>query len=661
MRELKAFVAVLVFALLSLHFPAKAQNAQKQAEKYYNDFEFALALQSYKAALEEQEPTLPIVQRIADCYRFINNSKEAEFWYGQVMSFAGYDPINIYYYAESAKRNGNYQKAKELFLEYGRKDANWLNMSKKLAAACDTALTWIARPKAYEVKLVNSLNTSSADFSPVYYKKGLLFTSDRITGTNNAKTYGWTGNGYLQLYYAEKTGPDSWAAPTPLDDAVNTQFHNGPASVLESKGLIFITRTSSIKKRSEKASVDPTSWLYNAAGTKFINRLEIFIAEQKGKKWGKTKPFAYNSEEYSVGHPAVTPDGKILYFVSDMPGGYGETDIYYSELKPDGTWGQPTNAGPKINTSGKESFPNITKDGVLYFSSDGHIGMGGLDIFKAQGTHKNWTGVQNMKFPINSSYDDFGIIFDETGEGGFLSSGRGDGKENTFDNIHSFSKSYIPCVLHGLAVEKLEGSNSLVKKEAPLEKVKLELLAEGSDRPLITYSDKDGKFFFEVKGGMKYTLRGTRKGYLNQSLEVTPNCRFNSDSVKIEMVFNRDTPNKPIVLENIFYDLDKHNIRPDAALELDKLVQTLIDNPRIRIELSSHTDSRESERYNQMLSDLRAQAAVNYMIEKGIDRTRLEAKGYGETKLLNKCGNDVNCSEDEHQVNRRTEFKILSK
>ncbi|RAU84347.1 flagellar motor protein MotB [Pontibacter arcticus] len=648
---------LLLAAVFALPSGAFAQD-MKQADKHFNNFEFPLALEAYKKVLESGEPSLTVVQRIADSYRIMNNSREAEFWYAQAVSFPDSDLANIFLYAESAKRNGNYLKAKQLFEEYGRKVPTQASMALRMAASCDTALAWMQGPTPIALQKNSTINSDGADFSPIKIKEGLLFASDRLTGTRNeeAKRYGWTGNGYVQMYFAKALTDTSWSAPAPLPNSINTAYHNGPAAFLEQDHVLYFTRTHMVKSRVGKVNADPTNWFKGATGGGRINRLGLYTAERKGEKWGDVKPFKYNNtEEYSIGHPAVTKDGKFLYFASDMPGGLGETDIYYCQRQPDGSWGQPVNAGKVVNTAGRESFPSIGEDGVLYFSSDGHMGLGGLDIFKAVGPVTAWTKVANLKYPINTSQDDFGILMDKTGKNGLLSSGR----DNEFDDIFTFKETKIPCTLTGRTVERLPIAGTSRRKEVAIDRVLLQLFEEGSDVPLETHSDKNGNFAFVVKAGTNYTIRGSKPKYLTQTVSMTPDCRFNTDSVKVEMIFNRDTPNKPIVLDNIYYDLDKADITPQAAVELDKLVQTLKDNPKIRIELSSHTDSRQTNRYNEMLSQLRAQSAVDYIISKGIDRDRMEAKGYGETKLINKCKDGVSCSEDQHQENRRTEFKIL--
>ncbi|MEJ8804403.1 OmpA family protein [Pontibacter sp. H249] len=659
---MKLYLRLALFLLLLVCVKPATVLAQdmKQADKHFNNFEFSLALEAYKKILDTGEPSIAVVQRIADSYRILNNSKEAEFWYAQVVNFPDASPTTIYLYAESAKRNGNYAKAKYLFNQYGQKVPTQAAVAQKMAASCDTAIKWMANPKPYDVIKNSSINSEGADFGPVRTKDGIFFASDRLEAGKQAIRYNWYGNGYLQVYFAKRATDSTWATPVPLPSGINTTYHNAPGAYLEKTQTLYFTRTQVVKRNASKSNPDPTSWFSGSENSTHTNRHGIYIAERKGEKWENAKAFKYNNtDEYSIGHPTVTPDGKILYFVSDMPGGYGETDVYYSELQDNGTWGKPVNAGNTINTPGRESFTSIGEDGNLYFSSDGHIGMGGLDIFKAIGTHKNWSHVENLKYPLNTSHDDFGVQIDANGKAGLLSSGRM--ASNGFDDIFAFKEVKVPCTLIGRTIERIAVAGTTRKKEIPVENVLLQLFEEGNEKPLEIYSDKNGNFTFPVKASTNYTIRGTKPKYLTQTLTMMPDCRFNTDSVKVEMVFNRDTPNKPIVLENIYYDLDKYNIKPEAARELDKLVQTLIDNPHIQIELSSHTDSRQTYGYNQMLSQLRAQSAVDYIVSKGIPRERLVAKGYGETQLVNKCADGVRCPESMHAENRRTEFKIIGK
>ncbi|AKD05545.1 flagellar motor protein MotB [Pontibacter korlensis] len=635
----------------------------KQADKYFNNFEFSLALEAYKKVLEKEEPSLLVVQRIADSYRILNNSKEAEFWYAQVIAFPNSDPANIYLYAESAKRNANYDKAKQLFLEYSEKVPAQREVALRMAASCDTAKKWMKNPKPYVVEKMEVVNSDGADFGPVRTKDGLLFSSDRLEVGNKQQTArnNWTGNGFIQMYFAQKLSDTTTtlANPVPLPPSINTEYHNGPADYLEKDQTLYFTRTHVVKKRATgSVNSDPTSWFKGSDNGTHTNRHGIYMSKFNGSKWENVEAFKYNNtDEFSIGHPAISPDGKILYFVSDMPGGYGETDIYYSERMADGSWGKPTNAGPVINTSGRESFANLGEDGKLYFSSDGHMGMGGLDLFRANGTHKAWTQVENLQYPLNTSQDDFGIEVDSTGKKGLLSSSRL--SDNGFDDILTFEEYKGPCLLVGRVVEKFAQSGTVKTIITSVPDAMLQLYVDGSEEAIETKSDAEGNFSFPVMAGTKYQIKGSKKGYLSQTVAFTPECLNDADTVEVELTFIRSTPNKPVVIENIYYDLDKFDIKPAAALELDRLVQMMKDNPRIRIELSSHTDSRQTHKYNQVLSQLRAQSAVDYLVSKGVDRNRLVARGYGETRLINKCRDGISCAEELHQENRRTEFKIL--
>ncbi|TXK52011.1 OmpA family protein [Pontibacter qinzhouensis] len=644
--------------------PVAAQHALKQANKHFEKYEYTLAVAAYKNILSAGEPSLPVVQRIADSYRLMNNNPEAEFWYAQAVNFPDADPVNLLHYANAAKYNGNLEKAKELYQTYGSKATGKREVATKLIAACDSALAWQNQARPYTIRKADNVNTGSADFSPVKFKGGIIFASDRLAGDttssrlNSSQRSPWTGNGYIQLYFAPTTSDSTWGSPVALPAPVNTGFHNGPAAFLEQENLLFFTRVASKKRVRRKGNADPTSWFTSNTSLE-TNRLEIYTVEYKNGTWDNVKPFRYNRPDaYSVGHPAVTPDGRYLYFVSDMPGGFGATDIYFCERQENGTWSKPVNAGEAINTAGRESFPTIGADGELYFSSDGHLGMGGLDIFKAIGVHTRWQGAENMAFPLNSFTDDFGMLVDSTGKAGLLTSARQ--QAGASDDLYAFSYISIPCNVQGVVAETIRDRKTRQTVQVPVENALVQLLNEETGTFEQVATDARGRFFFNVMGGVQYTIRGSKGGYLTHAVTMMMECNARTDTLNLEVDFNRDTPERPILLKNIYYDLNKSEIRPDAARELDKLVRTLQENPTIKIELSSHTDSRESARYNQILSDARARAAVNYIVSKGIPSSRIVAKGYGESMILNRCVDGVKCSEEEHQENRRTEFKILA-
>ena len=635
----------------------QGQSALRKANHYFDSYKYALAVEEYKKTIAQQEPTLKVTQRLADANRLNNQSVAAESWYAATLKFAEADPINIFYYAQMLHTNGKYEEAKVQYRQYAEKVPAEALRANQLAELCDQAQRWLKLPPAAEVIPAKELNSLHADFSPVAFQGGILFTSDRSVATNTKKKekiYGWTGRPYLKLFSSSsKNG--TWTAPVPVAGAVNAEFHNGTAALTADAKTLYFTRTNLVKIKNKNANPDPTSWVENPLTTNFVNRLEIYSAEYQSGKWINVKPFAYNKvQEFSVGHPVLSPDGDLLYFVSDMPGGFGQTDIYYCERMGDGSWSKPVNAGNTINTGGRELFPAFNQQGLLYFASDGHPGFGGLDLFSAQGERATWSKVSNLKAPINSSRNDYGIMIDSTGHTGLFSSDRY--SEEATADIYNFSPLQQPAVLAVTTVERVAGQTGKYTMP-PLRNVRLRLnLPNGHDSVVVMTSTK-GLSYFNIRKNNKYPLLGTKASFLTQATTVQVPATA-GDTVKITLVFDRIQTNIAINLENIYFDLDKWDIRADAAGELDKLAMTLLANPRVKIEMGSHCDSREGNGYNQLLSELRAEATVNYLASKGVDRSRLTARGYGETQPVNHCVDNVYCSELEHQLNRRTTFKI---
>ncbi|PSR54391.1 flagellar motor protein MotB [Adhaeribacter arboris] len=656
----KIIFLILVVVFCGLSGKLRAQSALRKANQYFDSYKYSLAIEEYKKTIERKSPTLTVTQRLADANRLSNHSVAAEAWYAEVLKFPEAEPINIFYYAQMLHTNGKYEEAKVQYLQYAEKVPVEAAQARKLAEACDLASQWLKRPPMVEVKAVTELNSLYADFSPIQYKNGILFTSDRGTakpeakGKEKDKIYGWTGRPYLKMFGSVKNGAN-WSKPVPLSTNLNAEFHNGPAAVDSANTTIYFTRTNLVKLENKKANPDPTSWIENPFASGFVNRLEIYTAQNIGGKWSDPKPFAYNKvEEYSVGHPVLSPDGNLLYFISDMPGGFGLTDIYYSERLGNGTWSKPINAGNTINTSGREMFPSFDQKGTLYFSSDGHNGFGGLDLFSTTGERSTWSAVTNLMAPINSSRNDYAMLVEENGQSGLFSSDRF--SEEATADIYSFSLIQQPAVLVVTTLERIAGQIGK-KSLAPLSNVRLRFIQPNGKDSLVAFTDKKGKYYFKVSKGNTYSLEGSKPSYLTQpaTIEVSNNAL---DTVNTTLVFDRIQTNIAIALSNIYFDLNKWDIRPDAALELDKLAITLLANPKVKVEMGSHCDSREGNGYNQLLSDLRAEATVNYLVSKGVSRNRLTARGYGETQPVNRCVDNVPCSEVEHQLNRRTTFKI---
>jgi outer membrane protein OmpA-like peptidoglycan-associated protein len=647
MNYKKIQVYILTAALLGVSPGVFAQSGLKKsselrkANNLYNNQQYALAIEKYMATDANNNADLKTSQQIADSYRQLQRTKEAESWYAKVVAMPERDPMNLYHYAEMLRSNGKYEEAKIQYEQWATEQPDMATRAQSLKASADFAIEAANKPAIATVKEIQKLNASGySDLSPKPFKGGIIFSSDRGAGSES-EIYGMTGRPFLQLYTAQNKGKGEWSNPVLLQDLSVAGTHNATASAPESGKVVYFTRSRG--SVGSGVNSDPTSWTKPLVN----NNLEIYSAETVDGKLANITPFIHNKvKEYSVGHPALSADGKTMYFVSDMPGGLGETDIYYTTLQGDGSWGQPVNAGPVVNTAGRETYPYVAEDGTLYFSSNGHPGMGGLDIFTAEGTLGAWSEVKNAGQPINSSKNDFGIMFMEAGKTGMFSSNR-----NTTDGTDDIFEFDI------LPRQVIVALKTVDNEDAAVSDVKLNLQQKGKDSPVSATTDKTGTHYITGRVGEEYDVSGTKDGYLKQSINIIiPETAGDTLSIAMNL--------SSIELANkikIYYDTNKWNIRPDAAKELDKLVALLKENPEISIEIGAHADSRHTTAYNQKLSEKRAKSVVDYLVTKAIDRSRLQSKGYGETKLVNRCKNGVKCTDAEHQVNRRTEFKVLKK
>ncbi|HOV10539.1 MAG TPA: OmpA family protein [Bacteroidales bacterium] len=643
---------VLSAAVLFFNNSIFAQKQLQSAKELMSRSEYAQAIKVYKDFISTSSAGIQEKRDLAECYLATGNTIAAEEWLAEVADNPDHTAQDVLKYANVLKSNGKYSEAMIQYQDYGKMQPAESSKAKEMVNACKKSLEWIADPAYTDVINADAMNSENSDFGLMPYENGFLLTSDRrLKGKSYSASdiYGWTGNPYLKIIqYKEK---DLSIAPRELE-GVNNNYHNGPAVYDKHSGTLYFTRTKMVKMIKKPMNCDPTSWYDNSKAKDYVNRLELYYATKEDGKFQQPVAFQYsNPESHSVGHPALSPNGKIMYFVSDMPGGMGGTDIYYCDKFTDGTWGTPKNAGNNINTAGNEVFPYIAADGTLYFSSDGWPGMGGLDLFSAKGSKENWSTPENLKYPINSPKDDFCMVY--TGEGtGYLSSNRDGGKGN--DDIYRFipspPKTFVFTVT---AKEKTDSVNLGMLKNATVQ-----VVGDSGECPVLF--EKNGVYYFRADCGKEYKVKGSRDGYFAAEKVITTTCQTRNDTVPVELVLDKIVINKPIVLNNIYYDYDKWDIRPDAAIELDKLVKILIENPKINIELGSHTDSRGKDKYNLDLSQKRAESAVNYIISKGIDQVRIKAKGYGETVPVNKCIDGVTCTEEEFQLNRRTEFKVTS-
>ena len=599
-----------------------------KGDYYFNHMSYSSAIEHYQKVYNKNHDTV-VEKNLAESYYKMNNINKAEEIYRTAVQRVNPAPKVYFNYAKILMANGKHKEAIPYFKKYlsvEKDDA----VAQMLLASCNSIGDRYKDTTLYKLYPIN-YNEFANTFSLMEYQDGAVFVADKEVFSGSKKSQ-WTGNTYLDLYEIKKDEDGIWMNPQLLKGDINGRFHEGPACFTNDGNTVYFTRSNYIKR---KLKVNENK----------ENNLKIFKAKLVDGKWKNLEESPYNSDDYSVGHPTLSADEKTLYFVSDMPGGYGGTDLYKTTLD-NNNWSKLENLGPIINTSGNEMFPYIHTDDALYFSSDAHNSIGGLDVFITYFNGEVWAQPENLNYPLNSSKDDFGFnISKKSNATGFVSSSR-----TNADVMYAYDKFPPKFNLYGNAREKGTKKN--------VQGVKVEITNANTGKVHVMVSDAKGNFSLKLEPETNYDLYCTKLGCFTRTDKIaTVGLKYSQDfyaDFEVEPI----VIDKPIVLENIYYDFDKWNVRPDAAAELDKLVKILVDNPEIEIEMGSHTDSRGNDQYNLILSEKRAMAAVQYLIASGIKKDRLTYKGYGEKKLVNHCANDIICTREEHQKNRRTEFKV---
>lgn len=658
-RFLVLFIAVTLAGTV-------AQAQISQADKLFKSFSYSSAIPLYlKIAQKSGDPDRNYaIIKLADCYRLSNDQLNAKAWYAKAVTLPTSGNINWFYYGEALQCAQDYDLAMEAFEKYDYLAPDDPR-GKANAAFCNNIQKLTDIPVNFEIKNVAILNSERSDFGPAFYGDGIIFVSDRRQNFMDSKKYEWTNSNYLDLYFSTPKYFDEFFQemnePKSFGGKFNQTYHDGPASFARHDSLLYLTRA---EKGNEKKDADNYR----------TDRLKIFYSSFTGT-WSKTEPFFLNSDKYSVGHPVLTPDGNTIYFVSDMPGGLGGTDIYSCQWNA-GMWEQPVNLGETVNSFGDEMFPSINGD-LLYFASSGFAGYGGLDIFKSTLSNGKWSKAENVGVPINSSFDDFALILDARGRTGFFSSNRPGGKGS--DDIYACKLidkklQKKPCIDAAELAKHLEDSLSVTisgyvkdkQTQKPLAGTTVFLLNTETGKIKVLKTDENGQFKTMGSKGVLYIAKGMENNYLSDcfNFRLSTTDTAHVATTPRDIVLDRLELNKIISIgsmdysvETIYYDFNKWFIRPEAGIELDKLVQVMKENP-VTVELGSHTDSRGSKEFNLDLSQKRAESAVRYIVLQGIDATRITAKGYGESQPINHCIDGMPCSAREHKANRRTEFKV---
>ena len=647
MRLLTFSVALL--SSTSLLF-AQPEKELEKANEMYKNFSYVDAIKIYERIAQKGFVNQEMLESLGNSYYYNAEYKKALPWYEQLFEEGKYKvkPEYYYRYAQTLKSVGDYTQADKMMAKF-----------VELTNANDTRAALFEENKDYQTVIKNnsgrfqlnnaSINTENSEYGTALYRDKIVFAA--ATNAKKAKrgVSQWTGESFYDLYEAEHFD-QKLGNRKPFSSTINTQFNESTPVFTKDGNTVYFTRNNYVNRK---------------LGTDVENTILLKIlraTKDKNGNWGNIVEVPFNSDQYNVAHPALSPDEKYLYFASDMPGSFGNSDIFRVEILGDNQYGTPENLGNIINTAGRESFPYISKENVLYYSSDGIPGLGGLDIFAVKFNADGYTSKPvNIGMPGNSADDDFCFVFNSDTKVGFLTSNRPGGKGK--DDIYSFHEDK-PLLF--FCEKKIKGVVKDAKTKAIIANAKV-VLSDKVMKELDTQQSKnDGTFTFE-KVNCNDThcyLRGEKQKYETAEVNVT----IGKDETVYELLLNpREVAIKKgmdlakvFEIKEIKFDYNKANIRPDAAVELTKIVEVMREYPKMKIDIRSHTDSRGADSYNLKLSDRRAKSTLDWIVKQGIDKKRLKAKGYGETRLINRCSNGVPCTEEEHQENRRSEFIVIS-
>lgn len=639
----RCLYVVLIMVILQVN----AQKVQlKKADRDYENYAYIDAIKTYERVAEKGYKDAEMFKKLGNAYYFNAELDKAEKWYSALFELTKETEPEYYYrYSQCLKSVGKYELANKMLDVFNAKSGN--DARAKLYVKQKDYLEVIEEHSGrYSVENAG-INSSESDYGTSFFGNQLVFASSRVAKGASKKIQKWNNQAFTSLYASGVDGDGNLQEPEKFQPNIDSKFNEATPVFTNDGKTIYFTRNNYNEGVRGKDSQSVT-----------LLKLYKGTLDESGK-FSSITELSFNSDQYSTAHPALSPDEKTLYFASNRPGSLGQSDLYKVAINTDGSFGTPVNLGNKVNTEGKETFPFVSNDNELYFSSDGHPGLGGLDVFVSKMDGNAFGEVMNVGSPINSPMDDFAFLIDTKTQVGFFSSNRKSGLG--YDDIYKFKETRkLICeqLLAGVITDAQTG--------AILADTKLTLFDEKMNRVAETYSDAKGEYVFDkVECKKVYYVRAERQDYNTVEEMVV----IGKETGKTELPIAMDTTVAPVKvgddlakvfnIQIIYFDLDKWNIRPDAAIDLAKIVEVMKEYPNMKIDVRSHTDSRQTHKYNEMLSDKRAKSTVAWMIAQGIETSRLTGKGYGETQLRNNCSDGVKCTEEEHQANRRSEFIIV--
>ncbi len=616
-----------------------------KANEEYQSYSFRPAIDIYQKVLDKGYVSADLLQRLGNAYYFTAKYDEAAKVFKRLVEEfpAESGPEYYFRYGQTLKSLGQYDASDEAlarFADLTSEDVRAFRLRNIEGYREDIK----KNSGRYELAPFE-YNSAYSDFAPAFYEKGLIFSSDRDTGNLARYRHSWTSTDFLDLY---KVNADSVSQNKVVKvEGVNSRMHESTSVLSPDGNSLYFTRNNF---KEGKYVRDEEGFV----------RLKIFRATKEDGQWAILEELPFNSDAYSVAHPSLGPDGKTLYFASDMPGSLGQSDLYKVAINKDGTFGTPINLGNNINTEARETFPFVTSEEILYFSSDGHPGLGGLDVFATKIKREDYQGpILNVGEAVNSKFDDFSFIFSEETRKGYFASNREGGMGQ--DDIYSFLETR-PLVFE--CIQPITGTVRDKISNQELVGATVKVIDEKNEEVLSTFTDSEGEYTLSCDCNQGNFIRAAMEGYIpaEEYLGVSDGkprvMDFYLERETVTAGFGDDLA-KLLQLSTIYFDFDKYNIRPDAEVEIQKVIAAMEKYPSLKIKANSHTDSRGPDAYNLWLSQKRADATVAYMISKGISADRLVGEGYGESRLVNECDDGVRCTSEQHQRNRRSEFIIL--
>lgn len=638
----KILLYLIIISVFS--FKSNAQQSKINAgDKKYDNYAYIDAIKTYERVAEKRYKSEDLFKKLANSFYFNSEFEKAAKWYGELFAMnLEVEPEYYYRYAQSLKSSGEIAKASKILELFNQKSKN--DSRGKLYESNKNYIDQIkANSGRYNIENAG-INSKYSDYGTAFYLNKIVFASARDTGNFHQRKHKWTGEHFTNLYEADLDANFNPKAVKKIESKINSKFHESTPVFTKDGKTVYFTRNNYIDGKKGKDERKTTL-------------IKIYKATLENNEWTNIIELPFDSDNYSTAHPALSPDEKTLYFASDMPGTFGQSDIYKVSINSNGGFGSPENLGRSINTEGKETFPFVTDENEIYFASDGHPGLGGLDIFVGEIDQNGVRNIQNVGADINSPNDDFAYIIDTKSRRGFFSSNKEGGEGS--DDIYKFLETRkLKCL------QELSGIITDAETGIILPQTKVSLYDNQMVMKSTTISNQTGYYSFPVECGKIYNVRAEKSDYTTKEVNVIIESKSGKTNLPIALekegcrVTIGDDLAKCFGIKMIYFDLDKSNIRTEAALDLEKILDVLNQYPSMKLDIRSHTDSRQTHAYNEILSDKRAKSTIKWLVKNGISPDRLTGKGYGETQLINGCSDGVICTEKQHQINRRSEFII---